>query len=161
LKALYKYIISTGLQSDIRPCLAIADIFVFPSYREGFPNVVMQAGAMELPCIVTDINGCNEIIEDGVNGLIIPSKDEKALQEKMELLLNDSDLRVKLKSRAREMIVSATSKEWYGKPYWKNTEVWREIITHKYLLYQKKDVSLQDRNKKETSWDSTNQTNGY
>ena len=51
---------------------------VFPSYREGFPNVVMQAGAMGLPSIVTDINGCNEIIEDGKNGLIILPKDTKA-----------------------------------------------------------------------------------
>jgi glycosyltransferase involved in cell wall biosynthesis len=100
------HIISTGFQSDVRPYLAISDIFVFPSYREGFPNVVMQAGAMELPCIVTDINGCNEIIEDDVNGLIIPPKDEKALQEKMELLLNYSDLRAKLKNNAREMITS-------------------------------------------------------
>jgi glycosyltransferase involved in cell wall biosynthesis len=100
------HIISTGFQSDVRPYLAISNIFVFPSYREGFPNVVMQAGAMELPCIVTDINGCNEIIEDGANGLIIPPKNEKALQEKMELLLNDSDLRANLKNNARERITS-------------------------------------------------------
>jgi glycosyltransferase involved in cell wall biosynthesis len=100
------HIISTGFQRDVRPCLAISDIFVFPSRREGFPNVVMQAGAMELPAIVTDINGCNEIVVDGVNGLIIPPKDKKALREKMELLLNDSDLRLKLKSSAREMITS-------------------------------------------------------
>jgi glycosyltransferase involved in cell wall biosynthesis len=92
--------------------LAISDIFVFPSYREGFPNVVMQAGAMELPAIVTNINGCNEIIVDGVNGLIIPPKDEKNLQEKMELLLNDSDLRMKLKSNAREMITSRYEQKW-------------------------------------------------
>lgn len=100
------HIISTGYQSDVRLWLAISDIFVFPSYREGFPNVVMQAGAMELPCIVTDINGCNEIIEDGVNGLIIPVKDKESLKEKMLLLMNNSDLRMKLKSYARGMIAS-------------------------------------------------------
>jgi glycosyltransferase involved in cell wall biosynthesis len=99
-------IISTGFQTDVRPYLAITDIFVFPSYREGFPNVVMQAGAMELPAIVTNINGCNEIIVDGVNGLIIPPKDAATLQETMELLLVDNDLRVRLKSNARKMIVS-------------------------------------------------------
>src|SRR5690606_28157874 len=55
-------ILSVGWQSDVRPYLAIANALVFPSYREGFPNVVMQAGAMGLPSIVTDINGCNEII---------------------------------------------------------------------------------------------------
>lgn len=65
-------ILSTGYQDDVRPYLAISNSLVFPSYREGFPNVVMQAGAMGLPCIVTDINGCNEIIINGENGIIIP-----------------------------------------------------------------------------------------
>jgi glycosyltransferase involved in cell wall biosynthesis len=100
------HIISTGFQADVRPYLAISDIFVFPSYREGFPNVVMQAGAMELPCIVTDINGCNEIITDGINGLIIPSKNKEALKEKMEVLIGDGTLRNRLKQNAREMITS-------------------------------------------------------
>jgi len=99
-------IISVGFQTDVRPYLAISDVFVFPSYREGFPNVVMQAGAMELPCIVTNINGCNEIIEDGDNGLIIPPKNKEQLQEKMELMLTDSKLRNQLKQKARDMITS-------------------------------------------------------
>ena len=102
----HQNIISVGFQEDVRPYLAIADIFVFPSYREGFPNVVMQAGAMELPCIVTNINGCNEIIENGKNGLIVPSKDRIQLQEKMQFLLNDSNSRLKLKKNARLMITS-------------------------------------------------------
>jgi glycosyltransferase involved in cell wall biosynthesis len=55
---------------------------------------------------VTDINGCNEIITDGLNGLIIPSKDKTALKEKMELLIKDIALRNRLKSAAREMITS-------------------------------------------------------
>lgn len=63
-----KYI---GVQSDIRPYLMASDILVFPSYREGFPNVPLEAGALGLPAIVTNINGSNEIIEDGVNGKII------------------------------------------------------------------------------------------
>jgi len=99
-------IISVGFQADVRPYLAISDIFVFPSYREGFPNVVMQAGAMELPCIVTDINGCNEIIEEGINGMIIPPKNKEQLQAKMQLLLENSDLRNQLKQNARSMITS-------------------------------------------------------
>ena len=62
-----------GLQKDVRPYLIAADALVFPSYREGFPNVPMEAGAMDLPCVVTNINGCNEIIIDGENGVIIPA----------------------------------------------------------------------------------------
>ena len=99
-------IISVGFQTDVRPYLAISDIFVFPSYREGFPNVVMQAGAMKLPCIVTDINGCNEIVEDGINGLIIPPKNKEQLQAKMQLLLENSGLRNQIKQNARSMIIS-------------------------------------------------------
>lgn len=71
-------------QKDIRPFLAASDALVFPSYREGFPNVVLQAGAMFLPSIVTNINGCNEIIEQDKNGVIIESKDEDALYQAME-----------------------------------------------------------------------------
>ena len=46
--------------------------FVLPSYREGFGVVLMEAGALDIPCITTDISGCNEIIQDGVNGRVIP-----------------------------------------------------------------------------------------
>ncbi|MBQ8773509.1 MAG: glycosyltransferase family 4 protein, partial [Muribaculaceae bacterium] len=57
-----------GFQQDVRPFLAASDVLVLPSYREGFPNVVIQAGAMDLPCVVTDINGCNETIIHQKNG---------------------------------------------------------------------------------------------
>jgi len=62
---------SVGWQEDVRPFLAAADTLVFPSYREGFPNVPIQAGAFGVPSIVTAINGCDEIIKDGLNGKII------------------------------------------------------------------------------------------
>ena len=68
-----------------------SDSFVFPSYREGFPNTVMEAGAMGLPSIVTDINGSREIIENGKNGLIIPSKDADALYEAMKKMIEDKE----------------------------------------------------------------------
>lgn len=98
-------ILSVGYQPDVRPYLAISDCLVFPSYREGFPNVVMQAGAMELPSIVSDINGCNEIIVPGENGLIVPAKSEQALLEAMELMLSEEALRERLTTKARSMIV--------------------------------------------------------
>ena len=95
-----------GWQNDIRPYLAASDVFVFPSYREGFPNVVLQAGAMGLPCIVTDINGCNEIICHGVNGLIIPSHDESALLKAMKFMLTDEHARMEMAGKSRELIGS-------------------------------------------------------
>ncbi|MCD7942787.1 MAG: glycosyltransferase family 4 protein [Bacteroides intestinalis] len=99
-------IIAWGFQQDVRSFFAASDILVFPSYREGFPNVVIQAGAMELPSVVTDISGCNEIIQDGVNGKIIPPRDEHALYEAMRWMYEHRDYEVKeMTKRARLMIV--------------------------------------------------------
>lgn len=97
-------IISVGFQKDVRPYLAIANALVFPSYREGFPNVVMQAGAMELPSIVSDINGCNEIIVEGENGTIIPVKNTEAITVTMQKLMEDKNYYLSLKNNARPMI---------------------------------------------------------
>jgi glycosyltransferase involved in cell wall biosynthesis len=98
-------IIKAGFQSDVRPYLMISQALAFPSYREGFPNVPMQAGCFNLPAIVTDINGCNEIIEDGKNGLIIPPKRVPELQQAMEKLMTNEVLYLTLQANARKMIV--------------------------------------------------------
>ncbi len=101
-----KTIISTGWVDDVRPYFAVSNALVFPSYREGFPNVVMQAGAMELPSIVTDINGCNEIIEHNKHGLIIPVKDEDAIYESMSFILNNKKEAISMGKQSRINIVS-------------------------------------------------------
>ncbi|OQP64388.1 glycosyl transferase family 1 [Niastella vici] len=100
-----KSILHAGFQQDIRPFLMISQALAFPSYREGFPNVPMQAGCFNLPSVVTDINGCNEIVEDGKNGLIIPVKNVPELYRAMERLLTDPALYLTLQSNARQMIV--------------------------------------------------------
>ena len=99
-----KAIIAVGFQEDIRPYLAISQVLVLPSYREGFPNVVLQAGAMGLPCIVTDINGSNEIIYNRENGLIIPVKNAHAITQAMGEIVNDPVLYLTMKTIARKMI---------------------------------------------------------
>ena len=106
-----------GWQNDIRPFLAASEVFVFPSYREGFPNVVLQAGAMGLPSIVTDINGSSEIITEGVNGSIIPSQDEEALYKAMEKLL-DTEERRKLAQQARPQIANRYERK----------ALWKELL---------------------------------
>ena len=97
-------VISVGYQEDVRPYFAIANALVFPSYREGFPNVVMQAGAMELPAIVSNINGCNEIIIEGRNGTIIPVKNVEAIKDAMEMMITNKEFYRLMKSNARTMI---------------------------------------------------------
>lgn len=85
---------------------ASSDCFVFPSYREGFPNTVMEAGAMDLPSIVTDTNGSREIIENGKNGVIIPSKDVDSLYKAMRQMIEDKDAYNTMVANARPMIES-------------------------------------------------------
>ena len=99
-------IIKVGFQKDVRPYLAISNVLILPTYREGFPNVVMQAGAMGLPTIVTNINGCNEIVEEGKNGIIIPVKNIIAIEEAVLKIKNDTVFFENLKKNAREMITS-------------------------------------------------------
>ncbi|MCT4672044.1 MAG: glycosyltransferase family 4 protein [Prolixibacteraceae bacterium] len=111
-------IIEAGWQTDVRPFMAISDLFVFPSYREGFPNVVMQAGAMGLASIVTNINGSNEIIVDGENGLMISSKNIVALKEAIELLISDEIKRRKIEDNARNMIQKRYEQQF----------VWNELL---------------------------------
>ena len=97
---------AVGAQKDVRPFYEQSDVLVFPSYREGFPNVVIEAGAMELPSIVTDINGSREIIEDGWNGLIVPARDEQALFEAMKWMVEHDEERNAMAAHARPMIAS-------------------------------------------------------
>ena len=90
----------------------MADCFVMPSYREGFPNSVMEAGAMNLPSIVTDINGSREIIIHGENGLIVPTKDVNALYEAMVYMLLHKAEKNKMARNARPLIESRYEKSF-------------------------------------------------
>lgn len=95
---------AVGSQKDVRPFYDRSDVLVFPSYREGFPNVVIEAGAMELPSIVTDINGSREIIEHGENGVIVPSQDEQALWRAMKWMVEHPVERKTMAEKARPMV---------------------------------------------------------
>ena len=100
---------------DLLAYYAASDCFVFPSYREGFPNTVLEAGAMGLPSIVTDINGSREIIMQGENGIIIPSKDVESLYNAMEMMLTDGKSRQMMASKARPMIESRFEQSYVRK----------------------------------------------
>ena len=91
---------------DLIAWYAASDCSVLPSYREGFPNTVLEAGAMGLPCIVTDINGSREIVEEGKNGIIVPPKDADALYQAMIRMIEDDLMRKSMAEHARPMIAS-------------------------------------------------------
>lgn len=100
---------------DLLQMYVNADCFLMPSYREGFPNTVLEAGAMGLPSIVTDINGSREIIENGKNGLIVPPKDASALYKAMERMLTDNAVRETMQNNARTMIASRFERNFVQK----------------------------------------------
>jgi len=112
----HKSIRYVGSQRDIRPYLSISDIFTFPSYREGLPNVVLQACAMGLPVIATDIIGSNEIIINEVNGIVIQPKDPEALHDAMKRLCDFPELIQKYRNESSTLI----SKRYEQKRYWLN-----------------------------------------
>lgn len=97
-------VVLAGFQSDVRPWIKASDIFVFPSYREGFPNVVMQACCLEVPCVASDINGCNEIIAGGVTGLLVKPKDAEALYKNMHELAADATKRHNFGVQSRRFV---------------------------------------------------------
>ena len=106
-----------GYQSDVRPAMLAADVLVLPSYREGFPNVLIQAGAMEVPVIATDINGCNEVVQPGLNGWLVPVKDSNELMLAMEDACFCSKKMLAEMGHSARMIIT---KRFERKNYWKN-----------------------------------------
>ncbi len=119
-----KWVIKAGFQQDVRPWLLASDVFVFPSYREGFPNVVMQAACLKVPCIVSDINGCNEIIENNVSGLVVPPKNYHALFDAMVLMAADKKISSEFAEKAQQFVVDN-----YDQQY-----VWGELLKE-YLKF--------------------------
>lgn len=136
--------------SDLPAYYATADCFVFPSYREGFPNTVLEAGAMELASIVTDINGSREIIGPSLspskgedlsqnnqrlkqgemmsireNGVVIPSKDADALYEAMLWMMEHEEERKAMGKRAREIVAERWEQGFVREKLY---EFYREVL---------------------------------
>ena len=121
----HKAIRYVGLQNDVRPYLAASDALVFPSYREGFPNVVLEAGAMGLPSIVTNINGSNEIIIPDENGVIISVRDEEAIFRAMKFFVETPDEVNSMARKARELVASR----------YEQNLIWSALLKeYKYLI---------------------------
>lgn len=91
-----------GHQENIRHILSQSDIFVLPSYREGMPRTSMEAASMGLPIVTTDVVGCRETVENGINGFIVPPRDTMALAEAIEKLLLDENLRLSMGKESRQ-----------------------------------------------------------
>lgn len=119
---------AVGPQKDVRPWFLASDALVFPSYREGFPNVVIEAGAMGLPSIVTDINGSREIIIEGENGTIVPSRNADALYEAMKRMVEDEESRQRMASKSRKLVTDRYEQSYVRKCL---KDYYRQILKRK------------------------------
>lgn len=108
-------IVCTGFMDDIRPSLGASDCLILASYREGFPNVVMQAACLNIPSIVSNINGCNEIIQDGSNGLVVEPKSANDLYYAMKKLESNRGLLSDLAAKSRDSVVEKYEREKFQK----------------------------------------------
>jgi len=108
-------IITVGFQNDIREFLSISNLFVLPSYREGLPNSMIEAGSFGIPLLATNINGCNEIIEENITGILVQKKNIQSLQEGIEKLLNDKELYNNIQSKVRERIIQRYDQKYFWK----------------------------------------------
>lgn len=95
-----------GPRDDISTLLNVSDIFVFPTmYREGIPRVLLEAASMRLPIITTNSPGCKDVVEDGVNGYLVPVGDPKALTHAIVQLLEHPELRIHFGRVSRDRAV--------------------------------------------------------
>jgi glycosyltransferase involved in cell wall biosynthesis len=90
-----------GMRSDVDECYSAFDLFVLASHREGFPRAAMEAAAMGLPVVATDIRGCRQVVDDGVTGMLIPVRSVPALTDAIETLAGDADLRAQMGDAGR------------------------------------------------------------
>jgi len=100
-----------GFVSDPRPLYACTDVFIFPSFFEGLPNVLLEAAAMERPVIAFDVPGVRETVEDGVTGFLVPCFNNVALADHAIKVLRDTETRLRLGRQAREWVVKFFRRE--------------------------------------------------
>lgn len=103
----------TGITTQVEEYLAVSDVFVLASYREGLPRAMLEAMSMTLPVVVSDIRGCREVVESGVNGYRFPPHDVHALATLLFRLYDDPNLRERLGKAARETVLRAFDERRY------------------------------------------------
>ena len=94
-----------GLRWDTPPIYAAMDVVVLPTYREGLPNVPLEAAAMMLPVVATLVDGCVDAVSDGQTGILVPARDAKALEGAIRTYLLDDALRRRHGAAGRERML--------------------------------------------------------
>jgi glycosyltransferase involved in cell wall biosynthesis len=101
LDAASEDVVLAGWREDVADLMALMDVFVLPSWREGLPRSAVEAAASGVPLVLTDIRGCREVVRDGVEGTLVPVRSPVALAAAIARLLDDPDLRLRMGRAAR------------------------------------------------------------
>jgi glycosyltransferase involved in cell wall biosynthesis len=95
-----------GMRKDMEDLYAAMDLFILPSHREGFPRAAMEAAAMGLPVVATDIRGCRQVVRHGSNGLLIPLRDPTAIRDAIRALGEDPEIRAEMSRASRAIAIA-------------------------------------------------------
>ena len=112
-----------GPRDDIPAILSLSDLCVLPSYREGTPRVLIEAGAQQVPAVTTDVPGCRDVVRDNWNGRLVPARDVGALADAITEILRDQDARTVMGRRSYQFV-----KETFDLPY--VADAYAEIYRH-------------------------------
>ncbi|WP_134215003.1 glycosyltransferase family 4 protein [Pelotomaculum propionicicum] len=121
-----------GQREDITDLLAVTDIYVLPSYREGLPRSLIEAQAMAVPCVATNIRGCREVVEDGVTGFLIAPGDSVALESALQKLLEEPGLRLRMGREGRRRMLRCFDEAEVGR---KVMAIYKEVLNDKKYSY--------------------------
>jgi glycosyltransferase involved in cell wall biosynthesis len=99
-------VIPLGHVENMEHLLSTVDLVALPTYREGTPRILLEAAAMGLPIVATDVPGCREIVSHGENGLLVPPKDSVALAKAIKLLADDPDKRHQMGKVGRKKVLA-------------------------------------------------------
>ncbi len=108
-------LVFAGQKRDVRPCFAAADLLVLPSLSEGSPNVLLEAMSARLPIVATNVGGVSELVSDGDTALLVPPNRAAELAKALEKLLENTELRERLSSRAYRRLAEHFSPASYDR----------------------------------------------
>lgn len=98
-------LVALGHTENMQSLLSEVDLVVLPSYREGTPRILLEAAASGLPIVATDVPGCREVVATGVNGLLVPAKDSKALADAIKYLVDSPMERARMGQAGRKKVL--------------------------------------------------------